>query len=67
MNGKGIYTDTDGDVYEGEYEDDIKSGTGTYTYADGDKYIGQFKNNDINGKEIMTYSTLTVMFMRGSF
>lgn len=31
-----------GDIYEGEYIDDKKSGNGTYIWANGCKYVGGF-------------------------
>ena len=35
MNGKGIFTWTDGRKYEGEYLNDKMHGYGIYTWADG--------------------------------
>ena len=46
----------DGDVYVGEWKDNLLHGQGTYTYADGDKYVGAFKNDKINGQGTYTYA-----------
>ena len=34
MEGVGVYTWSDGRIYEGEYKDDKKHGYGIYTWAD---------------------------------
>ena len=39
-NGKGIFKYSNGNVYEGEFKDDIFHGYGTYTYSDGRTYTG---------------------------
>ena len=40
MHGKGIYQDTDGNVYDGNYKNDKMDGKGIYRWADGDVYDG---------------------------
>ena len=48
FTGKKIKYYEDG-VYEGDFENGLKSGIGTYIYKNGDKYIGGFKNDEKNG------------------
>ena len=43
MNGKGVFTWTDGRRYEGQYRDDQKEGFGTYLNK-GVKYEGHWMN-----------------------
>ncbi len=45
MKGHGRYTFTDGDVYEGEFDNDEYNGNGVLTYADGARYEGEFEDN----------------------
>lgn len=46
-----------GDVYEGSFVDDARTGTGTYTWAEsGDTYTGEFLNNMMNGWGTYTWS-----------
>jgi len=35
MEGKGVFTWTDGRTYEGDYKDDKKFGWGTFSWPDG--------------------------------
>ena len=44
-NGTGIYTWAGGDIYEGDFVNDIRSGNGVYTWANGERYEGEFENN----------------------
>ena len=44
-----------GNIYEGEFIDNIISGKGTYTTKNGDIYIGNFINGLINGKGTLRY------------
>ena len=39
-NGYGRLIHSDGDVYEGEWNNDKAEGKGTYYHSDGAKYIG---------------------------
>ena len=41
-NSLGRLIHADGDMYEGEWQDDKAYGTGTYVHADGAKYVGQW-------------------------
>ena len=38
--GHGIFTYSNGDFYEGMYENDLKHGQGTYNHKDGNRYRG---------------------------
>ena len=39
-NGKGRLIHSDGDVYEGDWQNDKAHGRGTYIHMDGAKYTG---------------------------
>jgi hypothetical protein len=41
-HGKGKWHMLHGDMYEGNYMNDKKSGKGTYLWKNGSKYIGEF-------------------------
>ncbi|MBT4708866.1 MAG: hypothetical protein HOB81_01240, partial [Flavobacteriaceae bacterium] len=43
--GKFIHKFKNGDVYEGEWKNDLKQGYGKYSYANGDIYEGEWKND----------------------
>jgi len=47
--GYGVMKYTEGDVYQGEWRDDMQHGKGEIVYSDGDKYIGQFQNGNFHG------------------
>ena len=55
----GTYTygsgDFEGDVYEGEWKDNLKHGQGTYTWSNGIKYVGEWKNDLRNGQGTQTF------------
>ena len=46
---------SNGDVYNGEFENGRRHGQGKYTYANGDEYEGQFEMNQKQGAGRMTY------------
>lgn len=48
-SGSGVLNYTNGNRYEGEYENDKRHGHGTLYYANGDKYVGQWKNDQKHG------------------
>lgn len=47
--GKGTYTWTNGDKYEGHWKNNIKHGEGTYIWITGEKYTGEWKNDKKDG------------------
>jgi hypothetical protein len=50
MNGRGTKTYANGDVYEGNWEDDKKQGKGKYTFANGAVYVGNWKDDERHGE-----------------
>jgi hypothetical protein len=44
MHGEGVYTWSDGRIYEGQYYRDKKHGKGVYKWSDGRCYDGEWKN-----------------------
>jgi hypothetical protein len=34
-----------GDLYEGEFTNNVEAGQGTYTWVSGNKYVGDFKDS----------------------
>ncbi|XP_063365865.1 MORN repeat-containing protein 4-like [Cydia amplana] len=63
MNGRGVYTTAEGDVYTGgAWENDRLIGDDvTITYTDGSKYEGPFKDWSYNGRGKYTYPDGTVL------
>lgn len=55
-HGKGRIVYSNGDVYEGEWKDNVKSGTGVYLFKDsGDQYSGQWKQGKFHGTGAYSY------------
>ena len=44
-----------GDVYEGEWHQDKRSGRGKYTFSSGQYYEGQWKNDKKNGHGVFNW------------
>jgi hypothetical protein len=42
FNGSGVLTYPNGDRYEGNFLDGVRTGNGTFSYADGRKYVGNW-------------------------
>ena len=57
MSGKGVYTYTNGNVYDGQWEDDMRNGKGEYRYKNGNRYVGDWKDNVKNGVGEFFYSS----------
>lgn len=55
-NGYGVYTFTDGRVYEGAFKDESFSGLGKMTWPNGDSYMGEWLDNNMHGYGIYTYA-----------
>jgi len=45
-HGRGKYVYSNGDRYEGGWQDDAKHGQGKYFYDDGSVYEGEWKNDE---------------------
>ena len=54
VNGKGKYTLTNEDIYDGNFVKGKFEGQGTYTAKNGEVYVGQFANDKFNGKGKLT-------------
>ena len=50
QNGTGIYNDSKGNKYIGNFKGGNRHGEGSMTWADGDTYKGQWVNNKMHGK-----------------
>jgi hypothetical protein len=50
MHGKGIYTFSNGEIYEGDFVIGKRHGKGKSTWLDGTTYEGDFANNEFHGK-----------------
>lgn len=44
---------SNGDVYEGQWKNDDKTGYAKMTYDNGDKYEGQWLRNERNGRGLI--------------
>jgi hypothetical protein len=60
INGLGIYTFHNGDVYEGYFKDDKRHGKGRVTFHSGALYEGYFKDDKKHGKGKYTFPNGTV-------
>lgn len=53
LNGVGIYTFANGEIYEGEIRDNERNGQGIQMWVNGNKYTGEWKNDKADGKGIL--------------
>jgi len=56
LQGRFIVHYASGNIFEGNYENDLRSGYGKLTWSDGDIYEGNWKNGAKNGYGKMTWS-----------
>jgi len=58
----GILICANGDVYKGEWKNDLKNGKGLLTYSNGDTYEGDWLNDEKNGqgKEVIKYRDVVI-------
>ena len=49
-----------GDMYDGEWVNDARTGDGVYYYASGDKFVGKFVNGKRHGAGVYTFKNGTV-------
>ena len=59
--GNGTATFSSGDIYEGDFRNDILNGQGIHTSNDGSAYVGQFTNFKYNG--VGTYTARKSKFV----
>ena len=48
-----------GNIYIGNFKDDLMNGIGQMIYSNGDEYIGQWENGQKNGLGIFTWNDKT--------
>jgi hypothetical protein len=51
----GIMQYSNGDVYEGQWKNDDRTGYGKLNYVSGNKYEGQWNNNERDGKGLFLH------------
>ncbi len=51
--GKGIEFYSNGEKYEGDFDDDVKNGKGVMIYKSGKRFEGFFKNDYFDGKGVI--------------
>ena len=56
VEGFGIQEFPNGQVYKGDWKNNMKHGVGEDTYAAGDRYLGEFENNMPSGRGTMYWS-----------
>jgi hypothetical protein len=56
MHGKGTFKGSNGDVYEGEYQNNQRNGKGTSKWTNCRVYVGDWKDGVLSGKGVMTYA-----------
>ena len=54
-DGYGIKRYNTGDVYDGQWKENQRSGRGTYTWKNGDKYVGEWADNNRSGRGTYTW------------
>lgn len=55
-SGRGKYFYSDGDVYDGEWSQDVYEGKGKETYANKSSYEGSFHKDEKHGEGVYTDS-----------
>jgi hypothetical protein len=63
-NGKGIWYNTEGDKYVGEFKDRLREGFGVYFYENGHTYEGEWRNGNYHGEGIYSNKGRTII-MKG--
>mmetsp|Transcript_22746 Transcript_22746/g.53075 ORF Transcript_22746/g.53075 Transcript_22746/m.53075 type:complete len:505 (-) Transcript_22746:181-1695(-) len=54
-HGHGRWSGAKGDIYDGQWKNDMKDGEGVYTEAEGHRYVGTFREDKRAGECIFTY------------
>jgi len=57
MSGRGLFKYTNGDVYEGEFRNDLKEGVGRLRYHSGAVFEGEYVQDRRSGRGMYVYST----------
>ena len=57
MEGDGVFTFADGNVYRGQLKGDKLEGDGVFTAANGDVYRGQWKGDEREGDGVFTFAS----------
>ena len=55
LTGKGVYKFSNGDIYDGDWKNDVRDAQGTQIYVNGDIYNGKWKDDMKNGQGTFTY------------
>lgn len=56
LNGPGVFTFPNGDVYEGVYRDDVLNGPGELRWGNGNRYRGTFRNFRPDGHGVLSFT-----------
>lgn len=56
LHGKGVFTYTNGDKYEGSFFEGVKQGKGVFTWTDGNVYEGEYENDMRCGNGVFRYN-----------
>ena len=56
FHGVGVYCESDGTVYDGDWANNAKSGMAHVKYANGESYVGEFKFGKRHGKGQYMYA-----------
>ena len=55
FHGKGTFLFSDGEKYEGEWENNRMHGQGSYKYPDGTEYVGEWSNDKFHGNGLFKF------------
>jgi hypothetical protein len=55
VNGFGVYVYENGDIYTGNFRDDLREGDGSFLYENGEVFKGQYAKDLRNGKGIYKF------------
>ena len=55
IHGKGVFTYTNGNKYEGSFKEGLKHGKGVFTWADGNVYDGEYEDDMRSGVGVYSY------------
>jgi hypothetical protein len=55
-HGRRVETHSDGGMYDGEFENELKEGIGYFVWADDSEYKDELHNDTIYGKDVYTWT-----------